>query len=995
MEKEMYKALPVLTPHPDPLPHGEKELIGKKLSMTTGKNYWRSLDELADTPEFRTFLEQEFPSKHELWMDPISRRDFLKLMGASMAMMFFSGCRRPLEKIFPYNDQPETIIPGQALFYATAIPVLGYVEGALVETHEGRPTKVEGNPKHPDSLGASDIFMQAAVLELYDPDRSQAVINNGIISSWDNFLHALRVAVEAQKGTQGAGLRVLLEATTSPTLIAQLNELKKQFPKAQWIAYDPLDAGNAAAGAEAAFGQAVETRYDLENADIILALDADFMGAMPGRLRHIRGFTAGRNPDRREGMNRLYVAEPSPTVTGSNADHRLALRASDIEALAREIAGVLGVSVESGTLPAAAKSWAQAVAKDLRAHRGRGAVLVGESQPPAVHALAHAINGALGNAGQTVFYSEPIRIASPHAALKQLVEDMNQNRVDTLLILGGNPVYNAPADLKFADALNHVKLRFRLGLYDDETSNLSHWHVPQAHPLESWGDGRSTDGTIALIQPMIEPLYAGRTAQEILSALLEDSPRLSHDILKDYWKRNAGLNLGGFWKTTLHEGVVADSRAAHKTVTARRVMLPAARPAQTIEIVFKADPSVLDGRYANNGWLQELPKPLTKLTWDNAALMSPATAARLNVSNNKLVTLKLDGRSVDAPVWITPGHADNSVTVYLGYGRTRGGVVAKNHGFNAYTLRTTDVPYFAAGLDVRPTGGHITLASTQIHHSIEGREIVRGATLAEYRKDPRFAFREEDHPKPSDTLYNSPKLDDETAWGMSIDMNLCVGCNACVLGCQSENNISIVGKDQVLRGREMHWIRIDQYFAGDPADPEVTNQPVPCMHCENAPCEPVCPVGATVHSDEGINEMVYNRCIGTRYCSNNCPYKVRRFNFLQYSDITTPTMKMQHNPNVTVRFHGVMEKCTYCIQRVNEAKITADKEDRAVRDGEIKTACQQACPASAIVFGNIADKKSEVARLKAGPRDYPMLGGEGVRPRTTYLAKIRNPNPEL
>ena len=998
---EHFIPLPIL--ETSALPTSAGEGVAQHLATARGQEYWRSLDELADTPEFRKYLETEFPTKHELWMDPISRRDFMKLMGAGMAMMFFSGCRKPLQMIFPYNENPENVIPGKPLFYASALPLGGYMRGVLVESHEGRPTKIEGNPQHPDSLGATDIFMQAQILNLYDPDRSQTLLNKGIVSTWDHFLKDLHDALEQQEKVQGAGLRLLTETVTSPSLAAQIQTFSKRFPKAKWHSYEPLARTNAIAGSKLAFGEAFESQYHLENADVILSLDADFLGSGIASLRHARAFARGRDlTEGRREMNRLYVVEPGPSVTGAtSADHRLPMRAGEIEDFTRKLANELGVDGGQDNFSGSAEAarWIRALTRDLKAHRGRSIVIPGDGQPPVVHALAHAINAALNNVGETVTFtsSVPVSTPDPMASLQELVSDMKNDQVDLLVMLGGNPVYDAPADIPLKQAMDHVSMRVRLGLYEDETSELSHWHIPQAHPLESWNDGRATDGTATIAQPLIEPLYDGKTPYELVSALVDDSPSTSHDIIKNYWKsQSRALDFEGFWKKSLHDGVVADSAFPLRRPSARSGFVrEASADPSGLEIIFKPDPTIWDGRFANNGWLQELPKPLTKLTWDNAALMSAATAQRLHVMNEDVVELRYRDRSVKAPVWVTPGHADDSVTVTLGYGRTQTGKVGENKGFNACALRTSDGLGFGNGLQISPTGAHYKLACTQLHHGMEGRDIVRGASLADYVSDPKFAYKEKDFPKPEETLYNSPKLDEQVGWGMSIDMNLCIGCNACVLGCQSENNIPIVGKDQVLMGREMQWIRVDNYFQGEPENPAVTNQPVPCMHCENAPCEPVCPVGATVHSDEGLNEMVYNRCIGTRYCSNNCPYKVRRFNFFQYADFKTESLKFMRNPDVTVRERGVMEKCTYCVQRINAAKIISEKEGREVRDGEIVTACQGACPTRAITFGNVRDPKSAVSKHKAEPRNYAMLGELGVRPRTTYLAKVRNLNPEL
>lgn len=998
---ENFIELPVLN-LPEKDPHQHLDVLHEKLSTARGKEYWRSLDELADTPEFREYLEKEFPSKHELWMDPISRRDFLKVMGAGMAMMFFAGCKKPLQMIFPYNENPEALIPGKPLYYASALPSGGYMQGILAECHEGRPTKIEGNPQHPDSLGATDAFMQAALLSLYDPDRSQTVLHNDSISSWNEFLKSLQAVLAEQGQAGGSGLRLLTETITSPALADQIRSLLRKYPKAKWHQYEALARTNVIEGSKLAFGEVVETQYRLQNAKIIVSLDADFLASGPGHLAHARAFGKGRNlvEGNRE-MNRLYVVEPGPTITGATADHRLPLRASDIEGFTRELANAVGVSGGNSHFSGSSEAsrWIKALARDLRNHQGESVVIAGDGQPAAVHALVHAINATLQNVGTTVVYSASV-IESPTdsgESLKELAQDLKAKAVKLLVILGGNPAYDAPVDLEFVQRIQEAQMVVHLGAYADETARLAEWHIPQAHPLESWMDGRASDGSVTLSQPMIEPLYGGKTSLEILSALVEGSPRNSHDVLKEFWgKKFSGIGFENFWKTSLHNGVLADTALPTRRPSLRLTVPPAPKhDSAALEIVFKGDPSVGDGRYANNAWLQELPKPLTKLTWDNAALISPALAQKARLANGDVVSLKWANRTLKAPVWITPGHADQSVTVYLGYGRTRAGKVGDEKGFSAYALRTSDAPNFGTGLDLAKTSGHVKLACTQLHHGLEGRDIVRGATLAEYRSQPEFAHKETDFPKDDETLYNSPKLDEEQGWGMSIDMNLCIGCNACIVGCQSENNISTVGKDQVLLGREMHWIRVDNYYQGEPQNPTVTHQPVPCMHCENAPCEPVCPVGATVHSDEGLNEMVYNRCIGTRYCANNCPYKVRRFNFFEYSDNETESLKFMRNPDVTVRGRGVMEKCTYCVQRINAAKIVSQRENREVRDGEIVTACQGACPTQAIVFGNMRDRNSAVSKVKTEPRNYAMLGELGVRPRTTYLAKVRNVNPEL
>lgn len=964
------------------------------------KPYWRSLDELADSPEFRSYLQSEFPEKHEGWLDPMTRRNFLKTMGAGLGLMFMTACRRPLEKIFPYNEQPENQIPGKPVFYASALSFGGTGQGVIVETHEGRPTKIEGNAAHPDSLGATDIFMQAAVLGMYDPERSQSVIHRGVSSSWDSFAAALAPELVVQKQSQGASLRIVSEVTSSPSLLGQRAALLKEYPKAKWIQYEPLGRYNALQGASLAFGQPHEVRLDFSKADVILSLDANFFDEGPAKLRYARQFMAGRDlTDGRKVMNRLYVVEPFPTITGATADHRLALRASDVESFARDVARALHVpDVAAGhPLSEEAQRWIKAVAADLSRAGRKALVIAGDNQPPVVHALAHAMNQALGSIGTTVSYAPSAVAESANGwnELRQLAKDMEEKRVDVLIFLGGNPVYDAPVDLEFARVMDRVAFRARLGLYEDETSDLCHWHLPQAHALESWNDVRASDGTISIAQPMIEPLYGGKTPQEMLAIML-GAPASAHDIVKNFWKSEGRAVLfDPFWQKSLHDGIIPNTAfAAHGASVRGGFAASAPKTVEGVEVVFRGDPSVWDGRFANNAWLQELAKPLTKLTWDNAAHISPAQASAMGVENGDMISVSYKGRTLDVPVFVMPGHAADSVTITLGYGRSRSGSVGTGKGFNAYALRTSDAPNFGAATVQRKHGSY-QLVTTQTHHSIEGREIVRGATLTEYIHDPKFAYRKEDWPEKTETLYNTPEWNEEVGWGMTIDLNTCTGCNACIIACQSENNISTVGKDQVSRGREMQWIRVDNYYAGNPENPETTHQPVPCMQCENAPCEGVCPVGATSHSDEGINQMVYNRCVGTRYCSNNCPYKVRRFNFYQFADNTTEQYKLMRNPDVTVRQRGVMEKCTYCIQRIQEVKIEAAKTDRAIKDGEIVTACQAACPTRAITFGNIRDPKSRVYALKTEPRNYAMLGDLNVRPRTTYLAKVRNVNPEI
>ncbi|MBI2963302.1 MAG: TAT-variant-translocated molybdopterin oxidoreductase [Deltaproteobacteria bacterium] len=981
--------------------------VRARLEQARGREYWRGLEELAESEEFRELLHREFPPGAAEWLDPVSRRRFLQLMGASIALAGLSGCtRQPSEPIVPYVQQPEQIVPGKPLFFATAVTLRGYASGVLVESHEGRPTKIEGNPDHPASLGATDVYGQAWVLDLYDPDRAQALTRGGRIRPWASFRETVGASIESQRSNRGARLRILTETVTSPTLARQLREILAQMPEAKWVQYEPAGRDGVREGARLAFGEAVETHYRFDQARVVLSIDADFVAGMPGNLRYIRDWVSARRVDA-EGkgeMNRLYAVESAPSPTGAVADHRIALKPSGVEAVARAVAAELGVGVRAGAGVAQHGPWIAAAAADLKKHAGASLVIAGEEQPAAVHALAHAMNHALGNVGKTVVHTEPVE-AEPQnqlEGLKHLADEIDRGLVDVLLILGGNPVFTAPADLDLAKRLDKVALRTYWGAYQDETSALCHWHVPAAHPLETWSDARAHDGTVTILQPLIDPLYEGKSAHELLAALFgSEGEKTSHDLVREtYAQGKDKAELDRFWRRALHDGLVAGTALPAKSVTLRTdwTSLPAPSIADGgggLEIAFRLDPTVFDGRWANNGWLQELPKPLTKLAWDNAAIVSPATAGRLGLESEMLVTLVLEGRSVEAPVWVQPGQAEDCVTVHLGYGRARAGRVGAGAGFDAYAIRSSTSPWAAAGLEVRKSRGRKPLVCTQLHHSMEGRHIVRAASLEEFRKEPEFARKLGEDPGREDTMYEPPVVYDGYAWGMAIDLSACVGCNACVIACQAENNIPVVGKDQVARQRAMHWIRLDRYYKGSIDAPETALQPVPCMHCENAPCEVVCPVGATNHSAEGLNDMIYNRCVGTRYCANNCPYKVRRFNFYLDSDWATESLKGVRNPNVTVRSRGVMEKCTYCVQRINAAKIEAEKQDRRVRDGEIRTACQQVCPADAIVFGDVNDAQSRVAKLRADPRNYGLLAELNTRPRTTYLAQVRNPNPDI
>jgi len=980
--------------------------IRASLAGTSGAAYWRSLEELANTDAFQEYLHREFPEAASEFTDPVGRRQFLKLMGASLALAGVSACtKQPAEVIVPYVRAPEDIVPGRPLFFATAVTLGGYATGVLVESHEGRPTKVEGNPEHPASLGATDLFAQAQILALYDPDRSQTLKQQGDIRTWSAFLGALRGVVEAKRAGRGDGLRILTGTVTSPTLARQMAEFLAAFPAARWHQYEAAGRDSVRAGAQLAFGAVVDTRYAFDKARVVVSLDADFLGTMPGAVRYIRDFAAARRVRGESGgMARLYAVESAPGSTGAKADHRAALRPAEVETFARALAAALGVpGAARSSVPVAGQKMLEAAAQDLLASQGASIVVPGDEQPPAVHAVCHAINGFLGNTGVTVLHTDPVASAplSQLQSLRELVDDIDGGKVDALLVLGGNPVYDAPSDFRFGEALKKVAFTARLGLYEDETSAACQWHIPEAHALEAWSDARAWDGTASIVQPLIAPLYGGRSAHDLLIGLSQAPGRSAHDVVRETWTRAAAaagaLDAEQYWRTALHDGVVKGSAFPLKTVAAGNVFAAIGPPspgAAGLELVLRPDPTIGDGRFANLGWLQELPKPFTKLTWDNTVQLSPATAHRLGIRNEDVLEVAAGGRTVTGPAWIVPGQADDTVAVHLGYGRTRSGRVGDGVGFDAYRLRTSAGMWAAAGATVKATGRRARLASTQLHHDMDGRAIIRAGTLDQYRRHPHFVHEMEHEPPKTLTLYPAHAYEGY-AWGMAIDLNACVGCNACVVACQSENNIPVVGREQVAKGREMHWLRVDTYYKGPAEAPEAYHQPVMCQHCENAPCEVVCPVAATVHSDEGLNDMVYNRCVGTRYCSNNCPYKVRRFNFLLYQDWETPSLKMARNPDVTVRSRGVMEKCTYCVQRITRAKIASEKEDRLVADGEIVTACQQVCPAEAIVFGDINDPASRVSKLRAEALNYSLLGELNTRPRTTYLAALKNLNPAL
>jgi MoCo/4Fe-4S cofactor protein with predicted Tat translocation signal len=956
--------------------------------------YWRSLQELAARGQrAEEALDEFFPGASE-WPEQFSRRDFIRLLGASVALAGFSACtKQPIEKIVPYVNQPEEVIPGKPLRFATATQFGGFGQGLIVTGYEGRPTKIEGNPNHPASLGATTVWAQADVLDLYDPNRAQTVTTGGAIQTAEDFWNALNMALQSAQANAGAAFRILTEPITSPTLLAQVADVLAKFPAARWCIWDPLNRDNLAGG---------ETICDFSKAKVIVALDSDFLYTHPHALRYTREFANGRRVISHDGarMNRFYAAEPTPTVTGSNADHRIAVAARAIvlvaEAIAAGLTGPMKIKTDND-------EWIKAVVADLKANRGESIVIAGEAQPPRVHAVVAQINRALGNDDNTIFPAPAVALPSNRMALAELINEMDRGAVELLVMLGGNPVYDAPVDLNFTGALEKVKLRVHHSVYFNETSRLCHWHVPSTHFLESWSDTRGFDGTISIVQPLIEPMYSGVSTHELLEALVGNSPRPNYEIVRGHWQtQNPGPDFETKWRRALSDGVVKDlswnafsEPVGNSAAAASNSTSSSEKPIQ-LEVLFRPDVNVRDGHYANNAWLQELPRQFSKLVWGNAALISPALAKKNDLENGDFVELTFQDRQIRAPVWIQPGQAENSVTLPLGYGRVVVGPVGREIGFDAYLLRVSDALWFGDGLSIKKTGDSYPLVTTQHHHSTGDRGILHDGTLDQFVSDPHFAQKEEQLPPLQETLYHPDEFPyTGYKWAMVVDLNTCIGCHACTIACQAENNIPVVGKQQVAVHREMHWIRVDTFYSWRADYPKITHQPVPCMHCENAPCELVCPVGATVHDNEGLNLQIYNRCVGTRYCSNNCPYKVRRFNFLEYNDGLSPSEKLVKNPDVTVRCRGVMEKCTYCIQRINAARITAELERRKIRDGEVVPACAQVCPAQAITFGDMNDSQSRVVRLKRSPLTYWMLGELNTQPRTSYFAKLRNTSPQL
>ncbi len=1029
-------------------------ILGDERPERKGPRQWRSHAQLENTPDFQAQHSAEFVAGATDAPSQANRRQFLQLTAASMALAGLTACRRPVELILPYTRKPEEVIEGISRYYATAMPHRGHVRAVLAESHEGRPTKLEGNPEHPLSEGASGVFEQASILNLYDPDRSRTVRQGADLRSWAEFV--------AFAATLQGPVWVVSEPTSSPTVARLRSSLLARFPGSRWMTYRAEGDDSAMMGAQLATGRPLRVQYNLDQAQTIVSLDADFLGTSdPNEVYNCRTFAQSRRPESGR-MSRLYVVESTHSTTGGNADHRLRMRASQIGAFAAALAGGLGVGAGTGVpvgLGEREQIHLDAMLSDLRAAGSRGVVMAGQTQPPEVHALALAINDALGSIGAgtvSLFDTgeEPVRPQGEQ--MRELVTAMRSGLAQNVVFLGVNPAYDAPAEFDFAAALRGVRTAIHIGHHIDETAALCTWHLPRTHYLEAWGDGRAYNGILSVIQPIVAPLNLktenGRERNdlhseiEILNLLAEGTDVSGYDLVRETWRAVLPGNFEQAWREVVHDGFLPDSGFAATSAGVGAVALPRIPSDAELEVVFRLDSKLLDGSFANNAWLLELPDMVTKIVWDNVALMSRTTARALELDvvyregqfYADVIEINVGGRLQALPVWILPGHPDNAITVHMGWGRDIAalrpernfgwfdrisnadtytdvygfGAVSTGVGVNVAPLRPATYSAFAPAT-VRKVASDYYLVSTQEHGSMEERPIILEAPLDAYQANPAVIYEQTPHvPGGGDWELQEPLWGSEreaqnydffkdnpyyrNQWGMVVDLTTCMGCQACVVACQAENNIQVVGKDQVGRGREMHWLRIDRYYIGEDEDTaRMGFQYLTCVHCESAPCEPVCPVAATSHSPDGINEMTYNRCVGTRYCSNNCPYKVRRYNWYNWTKTLPLEVQMQQNPNVTVRFRGVMEKCTYCVQRVREAQQRANIEVRNVRDGEVQTACQQACPAQAIVFGDLADPDSAVSKAKRNPRRYELLAELGTRPRTSYLGRIRNLHPRL
>ena len=1014
---------------------------GKEGKATGNAVYFKGLEHYEAPEILEPWKEDEFPHRKSLL--EIDRRGLLKMLGGAAVLAGLSGCRyQAARKIVPYVQQPEDAVAGTHRIYATSAVRCGFAIGLLADQFDGRPIRVDGHPDHPATLGSLDSRTTAEILNLYDPDRLKAPAFRGVPSTWSEALKSIREGLE--RSQTGAGVAILSENVCSPTLGRMADKFLAQYPGATWHVYNPVNGDNEREGSILAYGQNLHTLYDFTKADVLVSIDADAMHEGPMAVRYSRDISSRRIPGDKP-MSRIYAFESHPSTLGVMADHRERVKPSEMLALVLTIAVRLGVpGANSASLPASvSQKVVDGLIKDLQASRGRSVFVCGEHLPAAVHAAIHAVNEFIGAMGSTVKTAP----ATSHfqvnhmQSLKSLVDSINSGKVQTLLILGGNPAYDAPADIEFGAALAKVPLSAHLSTHLTETGKASHWALPHSHFLESWGDGVSYDGTRSICQPLIAPMYDSRSPIELIDALTGGDQNGMARVQETHKGQN--------WNELLSKGAYGAESAPSLPVSVTPGLLSSLSAPQSngLELVVKPDPMIYDGRFANNNWLHETPKPITNLTWDNALLVSKATADKLGVrapydkksfvgtpyyGKADMVTVTVGDKSLDVPVWVNLGQADDVLVLHLGYGRTAGGEFAAQGseaaggGFNANLLRTSDAPTWVGNVKAVKSGKEYVLANTQHHNTIDAtlvdsnRDILQEVSLADLSAE--HDEHHDDHKKDYNefgkgydiSLY--PGLDykddpkDNYQWAMTIDLALCNGCNACVTACQAENNIPTVGKDQVQKGREMHWMRVDRYYQGsfnvgadksgmklDTDNPPIRVQPVTCMHCEQAPCEPVCPVAATTHSTEGLNQMVYNRCVGTRYCSNNCPYKVRRFNFFHYSQRADqiPVLKLIQNPEVTVRFRGVMEKCTYCVQRINKARITAKNEDREIKDGEVKTACQVACPSGAIQFGDMRKPENAVSKMRADKRQYLMLKDLNTRPRTTYLQRINNPSSEV